>query len=722
MLKRTFILIGLVLSFCSLPAQELIQITTRNTALVFRVANQSLRQVYYGPRLADTDVLQKQGNNFPAYSTYGMGEQNEVALHAVHADGNTSTLLNFENVKQESPEPGITLTTISLKDPLYPFQVKLFYKAYEESDLIEQWTIYQHTEKKPVTLYQFASAQLSSKSSSYRLTHFAGDWAGECNMSEVELTEGIKVIDSKLGTRATFFAHPMCLLSLNGRMTEDNGEVIGMALAWPANFKLEFEKNNNQELRVLAGMNPYASHYKLKKGDVFQTPSFLYTYSTKGNGQVSRNFHRWARKYGLRHGENSRYTLMNNWEATYFNFNEPKLKSIIEDAAGMGFELFLLDDGWFGQKHPRNNDDAGLGDWVVNKEKLPNGLGWLVKQCTDNDIKFGIWVEPEMVNPQSELFEKHPDWVIQQPEREHILFRRQLVLDLSNPEVQEFVYKSVHDILKDNPQIAFVKWDCNRAVTNPGSTYLPADEQSHIWIEYGRGLLNVFKKVRDSHPDVHFMLCSGGGGRLDYGSLRYFEEYWPSDNTDALQRILIQWGNSQFFPSIAMCCHVSASPNHQTGRTTPLKFRFDVAMQGALGMDLQPSTMNEKEVIFAKEAIKTYESIRNIVFTGDLYRILSPYEGNRTSMMYVLPDKSRAVFYAYQLKSHIGEVSAPMRFKGLIPDKKYNVKELNIYPGSRAATGSANGQSFSGDFLMNQGLPIGLSGDYSSAVIELEQQ
>ena len=218
------------------------------------------------------------------------------------------------------------------------------------------------------------------------------------------------------------------------------------------------------------------------------------------------------------------------------------------------------------------------------------------------------------------------------------------------------------------------------------------------------------------------MLCSGGGGRLDYGSLRYFEEYWPSDNTDALQRILIQWGNSQFFPSIAMCCHVSASPNHQTGRTTPLKFRFDVAMQGALGMDLQPSTMNEKEVIFAKEAIKTYESIRNIVFTGDLYRILSPYEGNRTSMMYVLPDKSRAVFYAYQLKSHIGEVSAPMRFKGLSPDKKYNVKELNIYPGSRAATGSANGQSFSGDFLMNQGLPIGLSGDYSSAVIELGQQ
>ena len=652
MLKRTFILIGLVLSFCSLPAQELIQVTTRNTALVFRVANQSLRQVYYGPRLADTDVLQKQGNNFPAYSTYGMGEQNEVALHAVHADGNTSTLLNFENVKQESPEPGITLTTISLKDPLYPFQVKLFYKAYEESDLIEQWTIYQHTEKKSVTLYQFASAQLSFKSSSYRLTHFAGDWAGECNMSEVELTEGIKVIDSKLGTRATFFAHPMCLLSLDGRMTEDNGEVIGMALAWPANFKLEFEKNNNQELRVLAGMNPYASHYKLKKGDVFQTPSFLYTYSTKGNEQVSRNFHRWARKYGLRHGENSRYTLMNNWEATYFNFNEPKLKSIIEDAAGMGFELFLLDDGWFGQKHPRNNDDAGLGDWVVNKEKLPN----------------------------------------------------------------------VHDILKDNPQIAFVKWDCNRAVTNPGSTYLPADEQSHIWIEYGRGLLNVFKKVRDSHPDVHFMLCSGGGGRLDYGSLRYFEEYWPSDNTDALQRILIQWGNSQFFPSIAMCCHVSASPNHQTGRTTPLKFRFDVAMQGALGMDLQPSTMNEKEVIFAKEAIKTYESIRNIVFTGDLYRILSPYEGNRTSMMYVLPDKSRAVFYAYQLKSHIGEVSAPMRFKGLSPDKKYNVKELNIYPGSRAATGSANGQSFSGDFLMNQGLPIGLSGDYSSAVIELEQQ
>ena len=312
--------------YAAVVYSNLIRQVYKKTPIILGGIEASLRRLahydYWSDKLKRSILLDSGADLI----SYGMGEQSEVALHAVHADGNTSTLLNFENVKQESPEPGITLTTISLKDPLYPFQVKLFYKAYEESDLIEQWTIYQHTEKKPVTLYQFASAQLSFKSSSYRLTHFAGDWAGECNMSEVELTEGIKVIDSKLGTRATFFAHPMCLLSLNGRMTEDNGEVIGMALAWPANFKLEFEKNNNQELRVLAGMNPYASHYKLKKGDVFQTPSFLYTYSTKGNGQVSRNFHRWARKYGLRHGENSRYTLMNNWEATYFNFNEPKLE------------------------------------------------------------------------------------------------------------------------------------------------------------------------------------------------------------------------------------------------------------------------------------------------------------------------------------------------------------------------------------------------------------
>ncbi|MGL5227181.1 MAG: alpha-galactosidase [Bacteroidales bacterium] len=720
-MKKLFLLMCILcLSSRLLIAQEPIRIQTKNTELILRVENKELKQVYFGEKLPENGTILNERGRYPAYSAFGLGEQNEVALHAVHADGNTSTKLDFVGVTQAQEGDDVTLTTIQLKDPVYPFFTTLYYKAYVNNDLIECWSEYKHQEKKPVTLYQFASGQLSLKNRSYWLTHFTGDWAGEFNEKQVELTEGIKIIDTKLGTRATFYNHPVSFISLDKPATEDEGEVVGLALAWPSNYRFLFEKNSQQELRVLAGMNPYASQYRLKKDEVFKTPSLMYSYSKNGKGEISRNFHSWARTHWLHNGDKDRYSLMNNWEATYFSFDEPALQSIIQDASKMGFDLFLLDDGWFGNKHPRNSDNAGLGDWQVNKEKLPNGIGWLVKECANNNIKFGIWLEPEMVNPKSELFEKHPDWVIQQPNREHRLFRNQLVLDLSNPKVQNFVFETVDQLLKENPDIAYVKWDCNRAITNGGSTYLAPEEQSHLWIDYGRGFLSVMDRVRTNHPDVHFMLCGGGGGRLDYGSLKYFEEYWPSDNTDALQRVFIQWGNSQFFPAIAMCCHVSASPNHQTQRRTPLKFRFDVAMSGKLGMDLQPRSMNENEIQFAKEAINTYNRIKNTIFTGDLYRILSPYENNVATLNYVSPEKDKAVFYAYRLKSHISEVSPKYKMKGLDPDKKYKLNEINIFPGEGSSISGLQ-ETYTGAYLMNSGLSLRLNGDYDSVVLEVEE-
>ncbi|KAA6309708.1 hypothetical protein EZS27_038855, partial [termite gut metagenome] len=318
-----------------------------------------------------------------------------------------------------------------------------------------------------------------------------------------------------------------------------------------------------------------------------------------------------------------------------------------DDAAKMGFELFLLDDGWFGKKYPRNSDNAGLGDWQTNTAKLPNGIPYLINECKKRNIKFGIWVEPEMVNPKSELYEQHPDWVIAQPHRDRIEQRNQLNLDLSNPKVQEFVFNTVDNILQSNPGIDYVKWDANRYVFNSGSPSLTADKQSNLYFDYSKHLLEIMNQLSKKYPNTTFMACSGGGGRIDYGTLKNFDEYWISDNNDPLQRLFTQWGAQYFFPTIGLASHVSASPNHITNRSFSLKTRFDIAMAAKLGMDLQPVQMSEKESDFSKKAIQTYKEIRPTILFGDLYRILSPYTSNRTAYMYVNEAKSEAVVFNF---------------------------------------------------------------------------
>ncbi|HET7732602.1 MAG TPA: alpha-galactosidase, partial [Paludibacter sp.] len=544
-------------------------------------------------------------------------------------------------------------------------------------------------------------------------------WAEEMKMEEVKLTRGLKVLDSKLGVRATGYAHPCFLLSLNDKVQEDAGTVIGGTLAWSGSWNLTFEVDQLENLHVLSGINPYASQYSLKPKTVFKTPSFLYTFSANGSGDVSRNFHKWAKEYGIYKGDKTRTTLLNNWEATYFDFNENVLTGIIKDASDMGFELFLLDDGWFGEKYPRNSDNAGLGDWMVNKKKLPNGLGYLVNEAAKNKIKFGIWLEPEMVNPKSELYEKHPDWVITQPNRPLDLVRNQLILDLSNPKVQEYVYSVIDKTMSENPGIAYIKWDCNRIITNSGSFYESPENQSHLWIDYVNGLYGVMKRVREKYKDVSMMLCSGGGGRIDYGSLPYFDEFWISDNTDALDRIYIQWGTTYFFPAMALASHVSVTPNHITGRTTPLKFRFDVAMSAKLGMDLQPKDMSAEDKEFSKKAIQEYYKIRGIVQFGDMYRLLSPYTSTRTALMYVNGNKDEAVVFSYLLKKTISGNTQPLILKGLDPKKMYTLTEINKDPKSYSWFSPLEGKTFSGEYLMNYGIRFTLYNEYDSKVIKL---
>ena len=538
----------------------IISTNTLHTELAFRVSGRDgrLYQAYLGRKLDNqTSLLSGRISEHPAYVTHGTDNLFEPAIRITHNDGNPSLELKYVSHSTVKESGDVTLTRILLKDDVYPVEVTLNIKTYASSDIIEQWTEIIHREAKPLVIYNYASSMLHFDAQKYWLTQFHGDWAEEMKMQESQLTSGIKIIDSKLGSRAHMYQSPFFLLSLNEKSDENNGELIAGTLGWSGSFRLLFETDEKGSLRVITGINPYASEYVTEPGKLFSTPSFLFTYSDSGRGEASRNFHRWASNYGVLNGQGERMTLLNNWEATGFTFDQSKLTRILDETKDMGLDLFLLDDGWFANKYPRNHDRAGLGDWQENKAKLPDGLGYLVKEADARGVKFGIWIEPEMVNPKSELYEKHPEWVLKLPNRPETYFRNQLVLDLTNPKVQEFIYNTVDGILTRNPGIAYIKWDCNRMMTSAYSDYLK-EKQANLQIDYVNSLYDVLKKLRSKYPDLPVMLCSGGGGRVDYGALRYFTEFWPSDNTDPLERIYIQWGFSYFFPAFSVCNHVTS--------------------------------------------------------------------------------------------------------------------------------------------------------------------
>ena len=437
---------------------------------------------------------------------------------------------------------------------------------------------------------------------------------------------------------------------------------------------------------------------------------------------ASRNYHRWARKHGMVYGSDKPHdVLLNSWEGVYFDVYEPKMDEMMRDFAAIGGEMFVMDDGWFGTKYKRNNDKGALGDWIVDTTKLPNGIQGLVNTADKYGLKFGIWIEPEATNVESVLYEKHPDWALNVKGRNQHYGRGggQMLLDLCNPEVQDFIYNMVDTLLTNYPGIAYIKWDANVELKNYGSSYLPADKQSHIYIDYHRGLVNVLKRIRTKHPDVVIQACGGGGGRVSYGVMPYFDEFWVSDNTDALQRIYIQWGTSYFYPANAMAQHVSASPNHQTGRVVPLKFRFDVAMSGRLGMEMQPGSMSEKEREYAKKTIAEYKEIlRPIVQQGNLYRLVSPYDRKGyASLMYANDDASRAIVFAYKME-HFNNMLVPrLRLDGLDASRTYEFRELSVPVGENPS--HLNGKRIKGAILMNTGFEIPLDREYSSRVYEL---
>lgn len=728
--KKRILLFSFIIAATQLSAQTTtIPVSTENSMLLLQTdSNNRLRNVYFGKPLENENEFaavsaglnydySNQGIYNSAYTPSGTWNLSEPAIQVKHADGNTSLELNYVSHKVEKIDANISITSIVLKDPIYPFEVTLFYKTWAKENVIEQWTEIKHKEKKAVLLQKYASANLFFGGKDFYLTSFQGEYLKEMQPVETKLVQGIRSVDSKLGTRAMLTQSPNFMVSFGKPASENEGNVMLGQLAWSSNFKLEFEIDSNKNLRLLAGINPFASEYSLAPNEVFKTPSLIYALSNHGTGEASRNLHDWARKYRLLDGQGERLTLLNNWEATYFDFDETKLKGLFKDAKDLGVDMFLLDDGWFGNKYPRNNDDAGLGDWQENRKKLPSGLGYLVKEAKKEGVKFGIWIEPEMVNPKSELYEKHLDWVIRQPERPEIYYRNQLVLDLSNPEVQDFVFGIVDNLFVKNPELAFIKWDCNATIYNAYSAYLNKKglPQSNLYIDYTRGLYKVLTRIRAKYPKVPMMLCSGGGGRGEYELLKYFTEFWPTDDTEPLERIFVQWDYSYFFPSISTCNHVT-----DWGKQ-PLKFRVDVASMGKLGFDIVASKLNPDDKTFCKQAISNYDSFKDIVWHGDMYRLVNPHENNIASLMYVNPTKNKAVVFNYLVNNrfNITATERPVVLNGLDPKKKYTVKEINLFPGTTSTI--AADKVYTGDFLMKAGINPNVSLKRTSVVLEINE-
>ena len=445
------------------------------------------------------------------------------------------------------------------------------------------------------------------------------------------------------------------------------------------------------------------------------TADFFFTLSQNGVGEGSRRFQRWMMNHQLHKAKDDRMTLLNNWENTYFDFNEEKLVALFGEAKDLGVDLFLLDGGWFGNKYPRKDDHAGLGDWQVTKDKLPQGIPYLVRKAKENGVAFGIWIEPEMVNPKSELAEKHPDWLIQLPSRETYYFRNQMVLDLCNPKVQDFVFGIVDGLMQENPEIRFMKWDCNSPITNIYSPYLK-ENQGNIYVDYVRGLYKVLDRVQAKYPDLYMMMCSGGGGRSDVTGLRYFTEFWCSDNTDPIERLFIQWGYSHFMPAKAMCAHVT-----EWNRRASIKFRVDVAFQGKLGFDIGLKGLSDDDRQYCREAIKEYKRLKDVIWSPNLYRLVSPYEGQHCVVQRVDDAKSKSIVFAYDVHPRYGETILPTRLQGLDAEAKYRVKEICLMPGKQSWL-PCNDKVYTGDYLMKVGIKVTSTNDLVSHIIEVTKE
>jgi alpha-galactosidase len=652
------------------------------------------------------------------YPQYGNTDFRKPAYQIQLENGSTITDLRYRSHTIRKGKPalkGLPSTyvenddeaetlEITMEDSLIGLKVILSYTVFERFNVITRSVKFINEGTQSLKLLSALSMCVDFREADFDFLHLHGAHVKERHISRQPLRHGIQSIESTRG--ASSHQHNPFIALLRKETTEDYGEVFAFNFVYSGNFLAQAEVDQFRNTRVTMGINPFDFSWKLEPGEVFQTPEVVMVYSSEGLGEMSRTFHDLYRTRLARgtYRDKERPILVNNWEATYFDFNAEKILEIAKAGRELGIELFVLDDGWFGK---RVDDTSSLGDWFVNRKKLPDGLDDLAKKINHLGMEFGLWFEPEMISVDSDLYREHPDWCLHVPDRSRSESRNQLILDFSRDDVCEEITKRVCDILASAP-ISYVKWDMNRHMTEIGSAALPADRQRETAHRYMLGLYKVMDKITSSFPNVLFESCSGGGGRFDPGILYYMPQTWTSDNTDAVSRLKIQYGTSLVYPIVSMGAHVSAVPNHQVHRVTSMEMRGDVAMSGNLGyeLDLTKLTDEEKEII--KKQVSTYKEIRHLIQFGDFYRLQSPFEGNSTAWLFVNNEKSEARVFYFRV---LAEPAAPLevlKLKGLDLSKQYKVVGTD--------------QVYGGDELTYSGLsiPAEINGDFLSHVWHLK--
>ncbi|WP_199621209.1 alpha-galactosidase [Paenibacillus alkalitolerans] len=715
---------------------RIFHLTTKNTSYVLQIVREGyVTHRYWGKRVnrfRDSRPIVFKGRplspnpdgdwNFSLdmlpqeYPSFGTGDFRTPAFQISQEDGSTTCDLRFHSYRivqgkpkleglpatyTESDDEAETLE-IELRDTLLDIHVILSYTVFHQWDAMTRSVRFVNKDQIKVKLLQAASLSMDFDDADYDMLHLSGAWANERNMYRRPLFPGNQSVESKRGASSP--QHNPFLALMRKEAGEQAGEVYGFSLVYSGNFIANVEVDQYDTTRVVMGINPFDFSWLLEPGEAFQTPEAVMVYSDEGLGGMSRIYHRLYRSRLCRgeYRDKERPVLVNNWEGTYFNFTADKIEQIAAKGSELGIELLVLDDGWFGK---RNDDKSSLGDWFVYREKLPGGLDNLAERINKLGLQFGLWFEPEMVSEDSELYRKHPDWCIHVKGRHRTLSRSQLILDFSRQEVCDAIVEQLSDILGSTP-IAYVKWDMNRHMTEVGSEALPSERQRETAHRYMLGVYQVMERLTTAFPHVLFESCSSGGGRFDPGILYYMPQTWASDNTDAISRLKIQYGTSIVYPVSTIGAHVSDVPNHMVGRVTSLETRGNVAFFGAFGYELDLTRFTEQDMGIAKGQVAWFKEVRKLIQFGDLYRLLSPFEGNEAAWMIVSDNRSEAIVFYCKVLEQPNSGFRSVRLQGLNSDADYELVE--------------SGETFGGDELMAVGLRVPAKrGDFNSHIWRL---
>ena len=717
---------------------KIFKLDTANTSYMIGIVDeeQFVGHIYYGAkiRMQDAAYLMRTAENplvpsinnrercsfldtFPMeYPGHGAGDYREGCIRVKTKSGHSVVGLQYESYKILDEKPALEglpssfagneacqTLVLTCKDSILDLEVELLYSVFEKEDIITRSVRVINHSADPIYLTKVYSACVDMDDRDYEWLTLHGSWARERQIERKKLGYGKQSVGSVRG-ESSHQEHPF-IVWMDPDTTQTQGDVYAMHFVYSGNFQAQIEKSQFESIRVTMGINAEDFCWKLKQGECFTAPEVVLTFSSEGMGNMTRNLHDFYRDHMIR----SKYThmkrpiLINNWEATYFDFNTEKLLSIAKRASELGIEMLVMDDGWFGH---RNDDSTSLGDWFVNEEKITGGLKYLVDEVNKLGLKFGIWMEPEMISPDSKLYEQHPDWAIAVPGRTATLSRNQYVLDLSRKEVRDYVYDMISNILH-SANIEYVKWDMNRQLSDMGSYELPADRQGELYHRYVLGVYELQERLITEFPDLLLENCSGGGARFDPGMLYYSPQIWCSDDTDAVERLKIQEGTALMYPLSAMGAHISVCPNHTVGRNTPFETRGNVALAGTFGYELDITKIPQEDQEMIPQQVQMYHKYNDLVREGDYYRIAS-YRENHEFDCYLVAakDKKEALVTFVQVIGRPNYHSRCIRLQGLDPAMNYRMEGTD--------------QVYGGDLLMNAGLQVeNLWGDAQSKLYHL---